>query len=121
MATKSDHAQKHGALVARRIPRKVVSPQSLTPFRQTLLVDGTTNFVHGLPYFCVSAVGYTENRIPQLGAVATPALGAAGALIAEGAGGRATDIWGSDDNILFAGNVLTANPAVHRFFLELNA
>lgn len=120
MATKSDHVQKHGALVARRIPRKVVSPQSLTPFRQALLVDGTTNFVHGLPYFCVS-VGYTENRIPQLGAVATPALGAAGAIIAEEAGGRATDPWGSDDNILFAGNFLTANPALHRFFLELNA
>ena len=37
-------------------------------------IDGTTNFVHGIPHFCVS-IGYTEGRRPVLGTVVAPALG----------------------------------------------
>ena len=37
-------------------------------------IDGTTNFVHGHPFFCVS-IGLVENGEPVLGAVVAPALG----------------------------------------------
>ncbi len=37
-------------------------------------IDGTTNFVHGHPFFCVS-VGLMERGVPLLGAVVAPALG----------------------------------------------
>lgn len=37
-------------------------------------IDGTTNFVHGHPFWCVS-VGLAENGRPILGAVVAPALG----------------------------------------------
>jgi myo-inositol-1(or 4)-monophosphatase len=37
-------------------------------------IDGTTNFVHGHPFFCVS-VGLMEQGRPLLGAVVAPALG----------------------------------------------
>jgi len=36
-------------------------------------IDGTTNFVHGHPFFCVS-VGLAANGVPLLGAVVAPAL-----------------------------------------------
>jgi myo-inositol-1(or 4)-monophosphatase len=37
-------------------------------------LDGTTNFVHGHPFYCVS-VGLAEGGRPRLGAVVAPALG----------------------------------------------
>jgi myo-inositol-1(or 4)-monophosphatase len=37
-------------------------------------IDGTTNFVHGLAFFCVS-IGLFEQGRPVLGAVVAPALG----------------------------------------------
>ena len=37
-------------------------------------VDGTTNFVHGVPHYCVS-VAYAEQGEPVLGVVSAPALG----------------------------------------------
>jgi myo-inositol-1(or 4)-monophosphatase len=37
-------------------------------------LDGTTNFVHGHPFFCV-AVGLTEDEQPVAGAVVAPVLG----------------------------------------------
>lgn len=37
-------------------------------------IDGTTNFVHGLAFFCVS-IGLFEKNRPLLGAVVAPALG----------------------------------------------
>ncbi|HXX68831.1 MAG TPA: inositol monophosphatase family protein [Polyangiaceae bacterium] len=37
-------------------------------------IDGTTNFVHGHPFWCVS-VGLTEGGRPVLGAVVAPSLG----------------------------------------------
>lgn len=37
-------------------------------------IDGTTNFVHGHPFWCVS-VGLTERGRPVLGAVVAPSLG----------------------------------------------
>ena len=37
-------------------------------------LDGTTNFVHGFPFSCVS-VGLTVNRVPVLGVVVNPILG----------------------------------------------
>jgi myo-inositol-1(or 4)-monophosphatase len=36
-------------------------------------IDGTTNFVHGHPFFCVS-LGLMERGVPLLGAVVAPAL-----------------------------------------------
>ena len=39
-------------------------------------LDGTTNYVHGHPFFCV-AIGLAEDDVPSLGAVAAPALGIA--------------------------------------------
>jgi myo-inositol-1(or 4)-monophosphatase len=198
---------------ARFLAEEQKSPEALTDDPTFIIdpVDGTTNFVHGLPYFCVS-VGYTENRIPQLGVVVAPALNevysaqrgagsfwngqrilvsnnedprqalgctglfggtdktrqesvelmadvllrlrdvrrmgaaaldlcyvaagrfdlfwerslnawdiAAGALIVEEAGGIVSDLWGDTRDLLFAGNVLAANPALHKWFLELDA
>jgi myo-inositol-1(or 4)-monophosphatase len=37
-------------------------------------IDGTTNFVHGHPFWCVS-IGLLENGTPVAGAVVAPALG----------------------------------------------
>ena len=37
-------------------------------------IDGTTNFVHGHPFFCVS-IGLMSRGVPLAGAVAAPALG----------------------------------------------
>jgi myo-inositol-1(or 4)-monophosphatase len=37
-------------------------------------IDGTTNFVHGHPFFCVS-IGLMEDGVPLAGAVVAPALG----------------------------------------------
>ena len=37
-------------------------------------LDGTTNFVHGHPFFCVS-IGLVENGIPVMGVIVAPALG----------------------------------------------
>ncbi|MFM2420061.1 MAG: Inositol-phosphate phosphatase [Pseudomonadota bacterium] len=37
-------------------------------------IDGTTNFAHGHPFFCVS-VGLCEDGVPVLGVVVAPALG----------------------------------------------
>jgi len=37
-------------------------------------IDGTTNFAHGLPYFCVS-IGLFRGSEPLVGAIAAPALG----------------------------------------------
>ena len=37
-------------------------------------LDGTTNFVHGFPFSCVS-VGLAVNRVPVLGVVVNPILG----------------------------------------------
>jgi len=37
-------------------------------------IDGTTNFVHGHPFFCTS-LGLMEDGVPLLGAVVAPALG----------------------------------------------
>lgn len=37
-------------------------------------IDGTTNFAHGLPYFCVS-IGMCRGGEPLVGVVAAPALG----------------------------------------------
>jgi len=37
-------------------------------------IDGTTNFAHGLPYFCVS-IGLFRGPLPLVGAIAAPALG----------------------------------------------
>lgn len=37
-------------------------------------LDGTVNFVHGLPFFAVS-IGLYQNGAPELGVVAAPALG----------------------------------------------
>lgn len=37
-------------------------------------IDGTTNFVHGHPFFCVS-IGLLERGAPRCGAVVAPALG----------------------------------------------
>jgi myo-inositol-1(or 4)-monophosphatase len=37
-------------------------------------IDGTTNFVHGHPFFCVS-IGLLERGVPLCGAVVAPALG----------------------------------------------
>ncbi len=37
-------------------------------------IDGTTNFVHGHPFWCVS-VGLVENARPVLGAIVAPLLG----------------------------------------------
>jgi myo-inositol-1(or 4)-monophosphatase len=37
-------------------------------------IDGTTNFVHGHPFWCVS-VGLVERGVPVLGVVVAPALG----------------------------------------------
>jgi myo-inositol-1(or 4)-monophosphatase len=37
-------------------------------------IDGTTNFVHGHPFFCTS-LGLMDDGVPLLGAVVAPALG----------------------------------------------
>eukprot|EP00879_Flechtneria_rotunda_P025158 GHRR01026720.1.p1 GENE.GHRR01026720.1~~GHRR01026720.1.p1 ORF type:complete len:219 (+),score=72.20 GHRR01026720.1:677-1333(+) len=37
-------------------------------------LDGTTNFVHGYPFICVS-IGLTVNRLPVVGVVYNPVLG----------------------------------------------
>lgn len=37
-------------------------------------IDGTTNFVHGYPYFCVS-LGFACNREPRVGVVFNPVTG----------------------------------------------
>lgn len=37
-------------------------------------LDGTTNFAHGLPFFCIS-IGLEESGVPQVGVVEAPALG----------------------------------------------
>lgn len=37
-------------------------------------LDGTTNFVHGHPFWCVS-IGLSEGRAPALGVVVAPSLG----------------------------------------------
>ncbi len=37
-------------------------------------IDGTTNFAHGHPFFCLS-LGLYEGEMPRLGLVAAPALG----------------------------------------------
>ena len=37
-------------------------------------LDGTVNFVQGIPMFCVS-IGYVEDGVPVLGVVHAPALG----------------------------------------------
>ncbi|HEY8075983.1 MAG TPA: inositol monophosphatase family protein, partial [Labilithrix sp.] len=37
-------------------------------------IDGTTNFVHGHPFWCVS-IGLVEDGLPVLGVVVAPALG----------------------------------------------
>lgn len=37
-------------------------------------IDGTTNFVHGVPHFCVS-VAYAETKKPVVATVVAPALG----------------------------------------------
>jgi myo-inositol-1(or 4)-monophosphatase len=52
-------------------------------------LDGTTNFVHGHPFYCVS-IGLVTGREPVLGAVVAPALGVEWAGIASGASRRAT-------------------------------
>ncbi|MBI4950878.1 MAG: inositol monophosphatase [Myxococcales bacterium] len=39
-------------------------------------LDGTTNFVHGHPFFCV-AIGLAADDVPLVGAVDAPALGVA--------------------------------------------
>lgn len=171
-------------------------------------IDGTINFVHGVPWFCVS-VAYAEECVPRLGAVVAPALQetfsaergegaycngkllevsrtdrpvqalgctglfggthqsregstlvlqkvhpalrdvrrmgaaaldlaylaagrfdlfwegsinpwdiAAAMVIVEEAGGIISAMDGSTDNTLFAGNVLAANPTLHRWFVE---
>ncbi len=36
-------------------------------------IDGTTNYVHGHPFYCVS-IGLVENGLPVLGAIVAPAL-----------------------------------------------
>jgi myo-inositol-1(or 4)-monophosphatase len=38
-------------------------------------IDGTTNFVHGHPFWCVS-IGLAEGGVPVAGAVVAPAIGA---------------------------------------------
>lgn len=47
-------------------------------------LDGTTNFVHGHPYFCVS-IGLVENGAPVVGVVLAPALRIEWAGAVEGA------------------------------------
>ena len=170
-------------------------------------IDGTINYVHGVPWFCVS-VAYAENKVPLVGAVIAPALGetfsaergggafcngqplrvsartepiqalgctglfggsnqsreeggavlqqvhpalrdvrrmgaaaldlsyvaagrfdlfwegslnpwdvAAAMVIVQEAGGVVSAMDGSTDNTLFAGNILAANPALHRWFV----
>jgi myo-inositol-1(or 4)-monophosphatase len=37
-------------------------------------IDGTTNFVHGYPYFCVS-LGFAVNRFPTVGVIFNPVTG----------------------------------------------
>jgi myo-inositol-1(or 4)-monophosphatase len=37
-------------------------------------IDGTTNFVHGLPWFCVS-LGLLDGQSPLVGVIVAPALG----------------------------------------------
>lgn len=51
-------------------------------------LDGTTNFLHGHPFFCVS-VGLLEGDTPRLGVVSAPALGVTWVGI-PGTGGMAT-------------------------------
>jgi len=65
-----------------RTPFSVVGEEAgadrVTASRESLWyvdpIDGTTNFVHGHPFFCVS-VGLLHEGTPLLGAVVAPALG----------------------------------------------
>lgn len=57
-----------------------------SPGERTLYVDpldGTTNFLHGHPFFCIS-IGLVEHGVPTVGLVHAPALG----VIWEGVRGR---------------------------------
>ncbi len=51
-------------------------------------LDGTTNYVHGHPFYCVS-IGLTVGSEPILGAVVAPALGVEWTGVAAGAARRA--------------------------------
>lgn len=69
----------------------VLEERGGTPREATLFVDpldGTTNFLHGHPFFCVS-VGLLEGDTPRLGVVSAPALGVTWVGI-PGTGGMAT-------------------------------
>jgi myo-inositol-1(or 4)-monophosphatase len=56
-------AEESGAIGAGNARRWLIDP-----------LDGTTNFAHGLPFFCVSIALEVAGR-PQVGVVAAPALG----------------------------------------------
>jgi myo-inositol-1(or 4)-monophosphatase len=59
-------------------------------------IDGTTNFVHGHPFWCVS-VGLTVGDRPLLGAVVAPALGVEWTGVAGGAALRNAEPCGVSD------------------------
>jgi myo-inositol-1(or 4)-monophosphatase len=50
-------------------------------------IDGTTNFVHGHPFYCVS-IGLLAGGLPLIGAVVAPALGVEWTGVAGGAAKR---------------------------------
>jgi myo-inositol-1(or 4)-monophosphatase len=71
-------------------------------------IDGTTNFVHGHPFWCVS-VGLLAGAVPVLGVVVAPALGVTWTGIAghgatrAGAACRVSDVEQLDDALLATG------------------
>ena len=71
-------------------------------------IDGTTNFVHGHPFWCVS-IGLLVGRLPVLGVVVAPALGVewtGGAAVAparSGAPCRVSEVERLDDALLATG------------------
>jgi myo-inositol-1(or 4)-monophosphatase len=71
-------------------------------------IDGTTNFVHGHPFFCVS-IGLLDRGAPLLGAVVAPALdlryagSVGGAALRNGAPCRVSDTRSVGDALLATG------------------
>jgi myo-inositol-1(or 4)-monophosphatase len=63
LAEEAERTDKTAEAVATKGPVWIVDP-----------LDGTVNFVHGIPIFCVS-IGYVEDGNPVLGVVHAPALG----------------------------------------------
>ena len=66
-----------GTLLFRRGPTPIypitTNKHPWDRYRNSHCVDGTTNFVHGFPFFCIS-LGLIHHRVPVLGVIYNPFL-----------------------------------------------